>query len=345
VVSDPAGGVTLLLAATGVLAAVLTALLLRYTRSRGLLDQPSERSSHLVPTPRGGGAAIVVAVLVGTVAGLLSGRVAQGLAYALLLGGPLVAAIGWLDDWRGVAAGRRLLVHAVSAGVAVAALGGLQGAGRMGVFLACLGIVWAINLYNFMDGLDGLAASEAVTVGASSAALLSISGRPDLAIAAAFVAVAAAGFLPWNWPPARIFLGDVGSGFLGYVFGVLALATHNAMVLPVHFWLVLLGVFVFDATVTLFRRMLGRERITRPHRVHAYQRLARAGWSHRQVTVSVIGVNLLLSLWVWLARTRGLAVGWFALASFGALLALYLAVERVAPFAEYRTSEGSSRYK
>jgi Fuc2NAc and GlcNAc transferase len=337
--------VTLLLAATAVLAAVLTAFVLRYTRARGLLDQPSERSSHVVPTPRGGGAAIVIATLGATLAGLLSDRIAPGLAYALLLGGPLVATVGWLDDRRGVTAGRRLLVHTAAAGVAVAALGGLHGAGGTGAFLACLGIVWAINLYNFMDGLDGLAASEGVTVGASSAVLLSASGRPDLAAAAAIVAAAAAGFLPFNWPPARIFLGDVGSGFLGYVFGVLALGSHNAAVLPVHLWLVLLGVFVFDATATLFRRMLGRERITTPHRLHAYQRLARAGWSHRRVTIAVIGVNLLLVFWVWAAQTQGVGAGWFSLASLGALLTLYLAVERVAPLAQFRNPEGSSRYK
>jgi Fuc2NAc and GlcNAc transferase len=140
-------------------------------------------------------------------------------------------------------------------------------------------------------------------------------------------------------------MGDVGSGFLGYAFGVLALAANNAGALPIPFWLVLLGVFVFDATVTVARRALVGERVTAPHRLHAYQRLVQVGWSHRQVTSAVIGVNLVLAGLVWLARTRELPTAGLAAGGLVILAGLYLAVERLAPFGQFRNQRSPNRYK
>lgn len=335
-----------LLAAVTAASGVLTGVLLRYARTRGMLDLPTDRSSHVVPTPRGGGAAVAAAGLAGLAVAWYAGRLPVALAQALLGGGILVAAIGWLDDRRGVSAGVRLMVHAAAAGYAVVLLGGLPGMGGVaGAALAWLGIVWAINLYNFMDGLDGLAASEAVTVATGAAALLWSLGHPGLAAAAALVGAAALGFIPWNWPPARIFLGDVGSGFLGYAFGVLALAAHNSGALSVPFWLAMLGLFVFDATITLMRRLVAGDRVTAPHRLHAYQRLVQVGWSHRRVTGTVMAVNLLLVGGAWIARNRDPAGARLGFAALTLLTLLYLAVERVAPFRRFRNLEGRHRYK
>ena len=163
------------------------------------------------------------------------------------------------------------------------------------------------------------------------AALLAAGGEPGLASTAAIVAGAAGGFLPWNWPPARIFMGDVGSGLLGFLFGTLSLAVHNEGALPLAFALVLFGVFVFDATITLVRRALTGERVASAHRTHAYQRLVQAGWSHRRVTVAALVANAALAGIAWLdwrsggSGLRALAVALLVLA------VLYVAVERAAP--------------
>jgi len=236
VVPRAGGPLTPLIAAVPACVAtfLLTPVVRRYSLARGLLDIPNERSSHTVPTPRGGGLAIVVVVLAGVgwlgLAGYLPGP-----STAALLGGMLVAAIGWLDDRKGVPAPVRLAAHAVAAMWAVWWLKGLpslvvgQGTANLGGFgtvLAAVAIVWAINLTNFMDGIDGLAAVEASTVALIGAALLA-PVNPPLAGAAAITGGAALGFLPWNWQRARIFLGDVGSGFLGYSLATLALASER----------------------------------------------------------------------------------------------------------------------
>jgi Fuc2NAc and GlcNAc transferase len=292
------------------LAAYLVAVLLtgasrRYALRRSLLDIPNDRSSHSVPTPRGGGLAIAVTLAAGmAVLGLL-GLVPAKLVWALLGGGTLVAGIGWWDDHRHVPPRRRAAVHVLAALWAVYCLGGLAGftlggsawhLGFLGSLLAVIAIVWLINLYNFMDGIDGLAGVEAVTTGLGAAALAWWHGAPGLAAAAALVALSSGGFLWWNWPPAKIFMGDVGSGLLGYCFAVLALAGEKAGAVPGVVWLILLAVFVLDATFTLISRVLGGEQWYTAHRSHAYQRGVQMGFSHRRVTMTVAGINILILL-------------------------------------------------
>jgi len=286
---------------------VLTGLARRYALSRSLIDRPNERSSHIVPTPRGGGLAMVIVILGGTAALALAGTLPTAVAVALGGGGALVAGVGFLDDRRGVSARVRFGVHALAAAWAVWWLGGMTeltvGASHVhmgwpGTALALATIVWAISLYNFMDGIDGLAAGEAAIVGLAAALLLDRTGSP-LAGLALLTAAAAGGFLAWNWPPARIFMGDVGSGFLGFVFAVLALASENARTLPALVWLILLGVFFADATITLVRRMIRGEQWYAPHRTHAYQRAVQAGWPHRRVTVLVLLLNVALGAVAW----------------------------------------------
>jgi Fuc2NAc and GlcNAc transferase len=228
-----------------------------------------------------------------------------------LLGGSVVALVGFIDDRRPLPAAVRLVVHFVAAGWAIAWLGGLPplrigthvvSLGAMGYLLGVLGIVWTVNLFNFMDGIDGIAGSEAVFVTWGAAFLQLVAGSLGAdAMAAAVFGAACLGFLVWNWPPARIFMGDVGSGYLGYVIAVLALATTRTNPVGVWLWLILGGVFFADASVTLLRRWLQGERVHEAHRSHAYQWLSRRWGSHGLTTGLVIALNLL-----WLLPCAGL---------------------------------------
>lgn len=277
----------------------LTGLVLR----RAPLDHPNDRSSHSVPTPRGGGIAVVGVTLAGTVAGLVLGVVERPLGFTLLGGGLLVAVVGWWDDRWGLRARTRLLAHALAAGWALFLLGGYPslsvGSGALmlgagGAVLAGLAIMWSTNLFNFMDGIDGLAGVEAVMLAIGGGLLLIQRGGPGLILVPLLLAGSAGGFLAWNWAPARVFLGDVGSGFLGYAFGILALWGENAHGVPALHWAALGMVFMLDATVTLVRRLHRGERVALAHRSHAYQRLVLSGWSHARVSVGVMVIDLAL---------------------------------------------------
>jgi Fuc2NAc and GlcNAc transferase len=306
----------------------LTGAMRRYALRSELLDVPNERSLHRTPIPRGGGVAVVLVTLAGlTTAGLLS-KIPAEVAWALGGGGALVAAVGWLDDRRGVSARVRATVHAAAACWAAYWIWGeLTPAALAGV--VC--IMWAINLYNFMDGIDGLAGAEASSIGLIAGALFLMAGRSDLAAVAFLVAAAALGFLGWNWPPARIFLGDVGSGFLGFTFGALSLIAGRSGALPIALCLLLAGVFAFDATITLLRRAARGEPWHQAHRSHAYQRLVQAGSTHGQVTGGVLLVNLGLGVLAWLAQSGRLSVPAAVLAGIVVLTVLYLAIERRRP--------------
>jgi Fuc2NAc and GlcNAc transferase len=274
------------------------------------------------------------------------------LAVALVGGGSLIAAVGWLDDRRGLPASVRAAAHAVAACWAVLWLGGLPTLdlggsllplGWVGSILAVAGIVWTTNLYNFMDGIDGLAAGEAIVVGAVAGTMLLAAGHPGLALATWLVSAASAGFLVWNWPPARIFMGDVGSGLIGYLLATLAIASENARALPLAAWVLLALVFVFDATVTLLRRALKGERWYAAHRSHAYQRAVQSGLSHARVTAGALGLDLALALlacvgWIWpalLLPALGIAVVLLA--------AVYLMIERHSPMYPPSSSDGAPR--
>jgi Fuc2NAc and GlcNAc transferase len=290
-----AGGATLCLSF------LLTLLITRKARVIGLIDVPNERSSHAVPTPRGGGLAVVIASLVALTILVVAGLVPLRLFLALAPGGAAVAAVGFIDDRRPLSARIRLFVHFMAAGWAVLCIGPINlfdfERGRpllQGLVygLATIGIVWFLNMYNFMDGIDGIAGSQAVfmSLGAALLGLFSF-GIAYTAATAVVIGTAALGFLLWNWPPAKIFLGDVGSGYLGFVFAVIGLASgiHD----PTAPWtlLILAGVFAVDATFTVVRRFLRGERVTQPHRTHGFQLLARK-MGHQRVTLSISLVNL-----------------------------------------------------
>jgi len=294
-----AGGLSLLASA------VMTGFVRKLALSHGVIDVPNERSSHHAPTPRGGGISIVATFTVALAVLTWLGLVRLDLFAAVGGGGLAVAIVGFIDDRKTLSVRVRLAVHLAAAVWALGWLGGLPplligdrliASGAFGYVLAILGIVWVLNLFNFMDGIDGLAACEAIFI-AWGAAALTLTAAPVLGVCAVAWVFGAAccGFAGWNWPPARIFMGDVGSGYLGYVLAVLALAAgrENPVAIPV--WLILGGVFLVDATTTLIRRLARGERIQAAHRSHAYQWLARRWNSHRRITLAVAFVNL---LWV-----------------------------------------------
>ena len=321
---------------------LLTAAVRRYALARAMLDVPSHRSAHRVPTPRGGGLAIAIVVLGGIVAGAVMGVVARSTAVAFVGGGIVVAAVGWVDDARarGLSAGARAAAHTLAALWALYWLGGLPtvvvaGAtlhvGALGTVLAAVGIVWCVNLYNFMDGIDGLAGGEAVAVSIAGAALLLARGATGLALVALLIGGASIGFLALNWAPAKLFMGDVGSGLLGYLFAVLALASERAHAVPLVLWVVLLGVFVFDATVTLLRRMAAGQRWLDAHAEHAYQRAVRTGRSHARVVGAVLALNALLALAATAALLRPALTPIAVLGAAAVLTAAYRRVGRELP--------------
>ncbi len=278
-----------------------TGMLQRHVAERlGMIDRPNERSSHTTPTPRGGGLAIVAVSLSLCLLLWQQRLLSPAFAMALVGGGAAVASIGFWDDRRHVPAAGRLLVHGGAAAWALFWLDGLPAidVGKetivlpaWGAVLAVFFLVWLVNLYNFMDGIDGIAGVEAVTVFLGAAVILhAVDTEADLSV---FLALAGAvvGFLRWNWPPAKIFMGDVGSGFLGFVLGVYTLYWPMHSRMSLWSWVILLGVFLVDATVTLLVRAMRREKVYVAHRSHAYQRLARKFQSHQKVTVGVLVVN------------------------------------------------------
>jgi Fuc2NAc and GlcNAc transferase len=300
-------------AATFCIAFLLTAWVRRHALARGQMDIPNTRSSHVTPTPRGGGLAIVVTATAAFLALAATGLLPARVAIALAGGGVAVAAVGYVDDRLQTSAAVRLVVHLAAAVWGLAWLGGLPplsfggvplSLGWAGQLLGVLGIVWMLNLFNFMDGLDGIAASEGAFIGWGGALLATVSAiGPSVAAASAAFGAACLGFLVWNWPPARIFMGDVGSGYLGFTLAILALAASAERPVAFWVWLILGGVFIVDATATLIRRSFRGDRVYEAHCSHAYQWLARRWGSHLQVTLSVLAVNVL-----WLLPCAWLAV-------------------------------------
>lgn len=294
----------------------LTGALRRYALARSLIDIPNARSSHSVPTPRGGGVAIVVSFLLSLPLMAGMGLLAWSLAWALLGSGAGIAVLGFLDDHGHIAARWRLLGHFAAAGWALLWLGGLPpltlfglvvDLGWFGHALAAVYLVWLLNLYNFMDGIDGIASIEAICVCLGGALLyvlqdIASSALPAEPLVVLLLAAAVLGFLFWNFPPARIFMGDAGSGFLGITLGVLSL--QAAWIAPqlLWSWLILLGVFIVDATFTLLCRLWRGDRVYEAHRSHAYQHASRRYGRHLPVTLIVGAINLLwllpIALWV-----------------------------------------------
>jgi len=282
-----------------------TGVLRQYSLRHSLLDIPNDRSSHTTPTPRGGGLAIVLPVLICAALLYFLQLLPFSIAVAFIGGGIVVSITGWLDDHYDIPEIWKAICYVTAAIWAVYWLDGMDALRTgetvislnfAGGVLAILGCAWLINLYNFMDGTDALAALQAICTGSFSGFLLMTLGRQDLAIICFVITTASVGFLYWNWPPARIFMGDVGSCFIGFSFGVLAISGENSGDVPALVWFILLSVFICDATLTLILRILKKEKWYSAHRSHAYQRVVQMGTSHEKLALCVLIINVIF-LW------------------------------------------------
>lgn len=311
----------LVLAICLAVSAILTRYLISHANVRQLLDIPNERSSHSTPTPTGGGMAFVVTFICFLLAAGLVCNLAVGEVYSLALTGAFLAIVGYIDDHRHIPAEWRLSIHFLVALVLLLLLNQLpvlsvfgwqwqSGWLLFGVYLVAL--VWLLNLFNFMDGIDGIAGVEAITSLCGAALILWLAGEQSWSVVLLALSSCVLGFLVFNWPPAKIFMGDAGSGFLGFMLGALALVTSATGFISLWSWLILLAIFIADSTLTLVRRGKKGEKIHQAHRSHAYQILTRKWGGHLPVTLLVLLVNLIWLLplaWgasVW--PTSGLAL-------------------------------------
>ena len=281
----------LALVVPGVVAGVVIALLRRSRWSSRLADHPNERSLHSLPTPRVGGIGLLVGAL--PVAAVFAEH-----PFGVLLGcAAALALLCVLDDVQSLPIQVRLPAHIVAAGVAVLAIAapapGHLGLGAVEALLAVLALVWMTNLFNFMDGSDGLAGGMAAIGFGALAVAAARAGATPLALTAAALASASVGFLAHNFPPARVFLGDAGSVPLGFLAAALGLHGVLDGVWPLWFPLLVFSPFIADATVTLARRVVRGERFWRAHRDHYYQRLVVAGWSRRGLALAAYALMAL----------------------------------------------------
>jgi Fuc2NAc and GlcNAc transferase len=287
---------------------VLCGLYQRLARRWHILDRPNARSSHQLPTPHGGGLPLFSALLLGLVTAMLLGPPLPGVYLGMTGMALLLVGTGVVDDLRGLSVRARFVVYglccAVSAVLLLPPADNLYSA--VTVVVAAVALLWMLNLYNFMDGIDGIAALQCIQA-AFSAALLSwfFAADADYALYCLLLAAAHTGFLVWNWPPARLFMGDAGSVPTGYLLGALALLGAVQGVLPIEVWLILLAPFIVDASYTLGWRVLTGQPFIQPHRLHAYQRLSRHWGGHLPVDMALIAVHaawlfpLALTLVLW----------------------------------------------
>lgn len=274
---------------------LLTYFIKNYMIKKSLVASVNERSSHTVPTPHGGGIALSITWFIGLCYFYFMGEIEQNLFYALLFGF-IISIVSFFDDIYELSPKLRLSIQAIVAIVGLYCLGGFDTL-TFGIFdiqnpiftniFAFFMIIWFINLYNFLDGINGYAGSEALFLALAGFALFG--GNHFLVLS-----VAVLGFLFWNWNKAKIFMGDVGSTLLGYNIAIFTIYYANQEPSNLWIWIILFSVYWFDATLTLIRRKLNKEKLSQAHKKHAYQRLTQSGWRHYKVTNYSIGLNLVL---------------------------------------------------
>ena len=264
---------------------------------------PNERSLHNSPTPVGGGLAIVITWFLGISILFYFGKIERNLYFALL-SGVILAIISFIDDLIGLKPSLRLLFHFITAIIAFVFLGGIRQLIIPGIEfnynfiiypLAIIGIVWFINLFNFMDGVDGFASLEAMTI---CLVIFILSGN----VINLLLIACLSGFLFWNWPKAKIFMGDVGSTQLGFILIVLGIYFHNIYKFSILNWIMLSSPFWFDATLTLYRRWRNGEKLSEAHRKHVYQRIVQSGFSHLKVNMWLLAINSFVLLMILIYR-------------------------------------------
>ncbi len=331
---------SLLLAATAFLISlILTQRFCDPTSRFHILDQPNARSLHTRPTPRSGGLAIMSAVYVCGIASIYWFCLSLDSAYGWIGGASfLVAGVSYVDDRLTLPSGLRFIVHTLAA--AFLTFGGfvinrlvLPGLELslpywIGVIFTLLFVVWVLNLYNFMDGMDGFAAGMSVIGFGSFAFLGWIAGNESFWIVNLIIAAASGGFLMFNFPPARIFMGDIGSSTLGFLAASMSLWAAREQVFP--FWVAVLvfSPFIVDATITLLRRLLQREKVWQAHKTHYYQQLVQAGWGHRKTVLwEYILMAACAGSAIWAVRQSG-TVQWWTIGFWGMVYALLIVMAR-----------------
>ncbi len=272
-----------------------TWLWIRLAGQRVLQDIPGPRSSHTQPTVRGGGVVFVSIFLCLT---WLQRNYTESVQFAepYYLAVTVMMIVGFIDDWRGVSALNRLFMQFVTATLLILQTSAAETQSVLIIVAAILAAVWLINLYNFMDGIDGIAAIQAITVSLIMAAVLFIQHQDQNAWLLVGLAASVAGFLYWNFPVCRIFMGDSGSAALGTIFVIFIILTTQQSADLIWYWLILMAVFIVDTSWTLLVRLVTGQKVWTAHNLHAYQKLSRRWRSHKKVSLLVAGYNLL-----WLA--------------------------------------------
>ncbi|MGA2406178.1 MAG: glycosyltransferase family 4 protein [Bacteroidales bacterium] len=311
----------------GFLSFALTYFIRLFALKNKIVSIPNERSLHDIPTPHGGGLAIVISWYIGISIFFFFSKIDKNLYFALL-SGVILTLVSFIDDLRGLKPYIRLIFHFITSIIAFVLLGGLRQLVIPGIEmnylfivypLAIIGMVWFINLFNFMDGVDGFASLEAITI---CLVLFFLSGS----IINILLLTCISGFLYWNWPKAKIFMGDVGSTQLGFILVVLGIYFHNTYQFSILNWIMLTSPFWFDATLTLYRRWRNREKLGEAHRKHAYQRIVQAGFSHLKVNMFLLIINSFVVIMILIYREiKFLQIPLFVLT----LLFFYLITKRV----------------
>ena len=308
--------------------AIGTFFYLRLAKRHGIFAIPNSRSLHHSNTTHGGGIVFAIVFLLGLVILFLLEHLPANAFIAMVGGGTVITLVGFMDDVFEVSARLRFAIHVGLSALILICFGGFQALpvggisinlGWAGHILAVLALVWLINLYNFMDGIDGMAASGAVFTGLAVAGIsLILSGSVIEALIPAYLAATVAGFLLFNWPPAVLFMGDSGSTFLGYIFGAFLVMTVTNGTMSLWSWVIILGCFIADTGTTLALRIwMIKKWYQVAHRSHAYQNLARVWKSHKMVTGGVVLINIF-----WLLPMALLSMHYPDIAPFIALIAL-----------------------
>ncbi len=295
----------LTVAGSFLLAVILTWVAKNYAIRTGIFDSPNERSSHSMDTPRGGGVGIVVPMLIALSIMMVSSSYERRTLIVVLFVVMLLGIVGWLDDRYELHFLVRIIAQIFGGVVVLSGIGSfeyLEIAGNsislyfLAPVITLLWFLWMTNLYNFMDGIDGIAAGQAAIAGCFLGIWFTIHADHVMALLSYVIMAASLGFLVWNWAPARIFMGDVGSSTLGGVFAVIALIAYKRHQIPFGAFVLLFGVFLADATVTLIKRVFQGKIFWQAHREHLYQRAVIAGWSHAQVSTTAIIISVIMAI-------------------------------------------------
>jgi Fuc2NAc and GlcNAc transferase len=324
---------TIIILAAGILSLCFTDLIRKFALKKSLMDLPNDRSLHQKPIPRLGGVAILTVWFPSIYLFYFFNYIEKELFYALFCGLPL-AVISLIDDIKTINPQLRLIIHLISALGAFYFLGFLRPFYTFNIPLyysllsypvTIVGMVWFINLFNFMDGVDGFASVEAIYI---SVILYIYSGN---LISVLFIACIA-GFLFWNWPRAKIFLGDTGSTQLGFVLIVMGIYFHNNLDLSILNWIMIAAPFWFDATFTLYKRWRNKEKLNKAHKKHAYQRLIQYGFSHRRVLFILILLDSLIFLMILIYREYNFLKIPLTIFTILVIFTLYKKVDKLVPF-------------